>query len=271
MVIAEPSVQSLFLVCYSEQGNVLGSATGFVVLHKGNPYLITNYHVLAGRSPDDGQPLHLGGATTARVRVVQLSATQQPGRLEWEPRDELVLDPTNGSALWFEHPLFGRRVDVVALPLTQAQNIKFHPYDLTLAQTISAAPADGVSIVGFPFGRAGGGAFAIWTRGFIASEPDIDQDQLPRFLIDARTRSGQSGSPVIIWSNGGAVTMMNGHASIFGGPAVNLLGVYSGRVPERVDPSYPGTQAVSTDLGYVWKIQVVRDILEGGVPGRSGL
>lgn len=35
-------------------------------------------------------------------------------------------------------------------------------------------PSDGVSVVDFPFGITGGGAFAIWTRGFLASEPEID-------------------------------------------------------------------------------------------------
>jgi len=45
----------------------------------------------------------------------------------------------------------------------------------------------------------------------------------------------------------------------FGGPVTNLLGVYSGRVNEQ------------SDLGRVWKVQAVRDILAAQCPGVSGL
>src|SRR5206468_3833715 len=97
------------------------------------------------------------------------------------------------------------------------------------APRLKVGPAEGVSIVGFPFGITGGGAFAIWTRGFVASEPDVDLEDLPSFLVDARTRPGQSGSPVIAYSSGGMTTLADGSSAMFGGPVTNLLGVYSGR------------------------------------------
>lgn len=110
----------------------------------------------------------------------------------------------------------------------------------------------------FHSGSRGGGAFAIWTRGFIASEPEVDLNDLPVFLIDARTRPGQSGSPVIAYSGAGANPMADGSLA-FGGPVTNLLGVYSGRINEQ------------SDLGRVWKAQAVRDILTAQQHGVAGL
>jgi S1-C subfamily serine protease len=256
--IAEPSVQSLFLVAMSA-GVDLGTGTGFIVKHNGQPYLITNYHVAAGRNPDNGQPLHPSGSVPDTLRVVQLLGAG-PGQIRWEPRDERVLEHGTENALWLQHPVQGRSVDVVALPLRNTAGIDIHPYDLTdTAPKLRFGPSDGVNIIGFPFGRTGGGAFAIWTRGFVASEPEIDLDDLPRFLIDARTRPGQSGSPVIAYGGGGITAMADGSTAMFNGTITNLLGVYSGRINRE------------SDLGYVWKVQAVRDILTSQQVGKAGL
>jgi hypothetical protein len=256
--IYEPSIQSLFVVGMTK-GIDLGTGTGFVVEYNNQPYLITNYHVAAGRNPINGQPIHSSGAVPDVLRVVQLLQERGPG-IQWEPRDETVLDPTTGDALWLQHPFYGRTVDVVALPLQNTAGIELHPYDLTgNIPRLKVGPAEAVSIIGFPFGRTGGGAFAIWTRGFIASELEVDIDNLPRFLIDSRTRQGQSGSPVIAFSGGGMTDMADGSTAMLGGPVTNLLGVYSGRINKE------------SDLGYVWKIQTVRDILAAQQVGQAGL
>jgi hypothetical protein len=91
-----------------------------------------------------------------------------------------------------------------------------------------------VSVVGFPFGIAAGGGLPIWATGFIASEPQVDYEHLPIFLIDCRSRPGQSGSPVIAYRSGGAVTT-GGGVSVFTGSVFRLLGIYSGRINEQSD------------------------------------
>lgn len=256
-MIAEPSVQSLYLVSRSN-GRDLGTGTGFVVEHAGRSYLITNYHVAAGRDPNTGQTRHSSAAVTQELAVLHLLPTAA-GRIEWQARFEPVLD-AEGDALWLEHPVHGRTVDVVALPLTQLAGVELHPYDLTdSAPALAAGPATAVSVIGFPFGLTAGGAFGIWTRGFIASEPDVDFNDLPLMLVDARTREGQSGSPVLIYVNGGMAAMADGSSAAFSGPVSNLLGVYSGRInPE-------------SDIGLVWKIQAVREILSAQKRGHAGL
>ncbi len=237
----------------------LGTGTGFVVQHRDHPYLITNYHVAAGRNPYSGQPIHPSGAVPDTLRLLQLLPAQ-PDRIQWEPRDERSLESETDRALWLQHPVHGRSVDVVALRLQHTSGVELHPYDLTgAAPALKIGPADGVSVVGFPFGITGGGAFAIWTRGFVASEPDINFNELPSFLVDARTRPGQSGSPVIAYSSGGGTAMADGSTAFFNGPLTNLLGVYSGRVNEQ------------SDLGLVWKVDAVREILAAEQPGDAGL
>lgn len=256
-MIAEPSVQSLYLVSRSN-GQDLGTGTGFVVEHLGQPYLITNYHLAAGRSPETGQPRHPSGAVTEELAVLHLLPTGT-GAIQWQARFEPVLN-ADGEALWFEHPAHGRTVDVVALPLTQLNGVELHPYDLTgAAPALAAAPATSVSVIGFPFGIAAGGAFGVWTRGFIASEPEVSFNDLPLMLIDARTREGQSGSPVILYVSGGMAAMADGSSAAFAGPVVNLLGVYSGRINAE------------SDIGLVWKVDAVREILDAQKPGHAGL
>jgi hypothetical protein len=259
MSLAGPSAQSLIVVALCN-GRQLGTGTGFVVRHVDQPYLITNYHVAAGRDPSTGQPLHASGAVPDTLRTVHLMAQRGPHELRWESRDEPVLELPAERALWLQHPVHGRRVDVVALPLRNLEGVEVHPHALTTGPNdLKAGVSDGVSIIGFPFGLTAGGALGIWTRGFVASEPDIDFDDLPVFLVDARTRPGQSGSPVIVYSSGGPTATADGKLAFFGGPVVTFLGVYSGRINNE------------SDLGKVWKAQAVREILAAQQPGAAGL
>ena len=93
-----------------------------------------------------------------------------------------------------------------------------------------------------------GGYYPVWATGFVASEPVIDYNELPVFLIDCRTRQGQSGSPVVKHSNGGTIRLKSG-ASRMGGVATTFLGIYSGRVHK------------DSDLGMVWKRSAIIELL----------
>jgi hypothetical protein len=97
-----------------------------------------------------------------------------------------------------------------------------------------------VSIIGFPLGNIGEGGLAVCKTGSIASEIDVDWNGLPRFLIDARTKGGMSGSPVIAVRHGSYVNS-GGGLVLGGGSNMNFLGIYSGRMKDDLD------------LGIVWK------------------
>jgi hypothetical protein len=252
VIIQLPSLQSLLLLA-SVRGEKLGAATGFVVIHDNKPFLITNWHVAAGRNPQTGET-HPSGATPDTLTIRHFLGEESKS---WQLFDEALLGD-DGRPLWLEHPKHGRDVDVVALPLTNLHGVEINPHNVAERppdKRLQANVSDWVNIVGFPFGISGGAGFAIWTKGGIASEPDIDWGDLPRFLIDARTRKGQSGSPVFAFSPGGPVTFANGDFAMLNGPSLTFLGVYSGRINEQ------------SDLGIVWKSSLIREILAYGVPG----
>jgi S1-C subfamily serine protease len=242
-------VQSLLLALQVSPTDTISTGTGFVVRSDSKPYLITNYHVVAGRHPDTRQPIDANASIPDRV-VIYHNAAGQLGA--WMPRTEMLVD-VHGRPNWLELPsVGGRTIDVVALPLTETEGIDLHPYDQLGPKQLIIQPTEQVSIIGFPFGRAAGGIFAIWTQGTIASEPDIDFDDLPVLLVDSRTRPGQSGSPVVAHRAAGSYATRDGF--VVGGQAITeLVGIYSGRINDE------------SDLGMVWKVEILDQLLAAGV------
>ncbi|MCX5721117.1 MAG: hypothetical protein NT179_03685 [Nitrospirae bacterium] len=152
--------------------------------------------------------------------------------------------------MWIEHPDLGGRADFVALPLTQTDGIQLYPYTLGVGDpAILIAPAEVVSVVGFPFALTAGGYLAVWATGFVATDHDINYNGLPVFLIDCRSRQGQSGSAVIAHRPGGAVATEQG-VTVGGGAMTRFLGIYSGRVNAE------------SDLGFVWKATAIRQLID---------
>ena len=180
-------------------------ATGFLAPHK---WLVTNWHVLSGRDAETEDILSSSGATPDSIRIRFHGTTLTEFSEQVVPlRDE------DGTPLWYEHPIHGHHVDVAALRLpdnvgqvitevadvgtTYSTPIRFSSYDPEDANPagIYISVTERLSIIGFPTGEDVQG-FPIWTQGFVASEPDLSFRNLPCFLIDSRTRKGQSGSPL---------------------------------------------------------------------------
>ena len=244
ITIADPSVKSLFLQMEAG-GKPLSAGTGFVAEAASGPVLITNWHNLSGRRPDTKELLSSTGAVPEQVTILHNRADKLG---QWVPRTEPL--HRDGSPRWIEHPGFREMLDCVALPLTQLDDVQIYPYSLAGDDpAILYGPGDVVSVVGFPFGLQGGGSLAIWATGFVASEPDVDLEKLPKFLIDCRSRPGQSGSAVIAHRSGGAIPMEGGNVEVRG-QATRFLGIYSGRVhPE-------------SDLGIVWKVAAIKQLVD---------
>ena len=118
--------------------------------------------------------------------------------------------------------------------------------------------AQDVSIVGFPYGLMGGFDLRLWVRGTIASESEIpftvDDQDLPLFLVDARTREGQSGSPTLLVRPPYTPVPRPDNTFAYSAmPMSKLIGVYTGRLRE------------DSDLGIVWRIEAVENICRSGV------
>ena len=106
-----------------------------------------------------------------------------------------------------------------------------------------------VSIIGYPGGLKGRGNFPLWKTGHIVSEPDLDYNGEPVFLIDATTRGGMSGSPVILRLKGGSRKRSGDRMIASTGYSTLFLGVYSGQW------QYP-------EIGKVWKPIVIHEIFK---------
>ena len=117
-----------------------------------------------------------------------------------------------------------------------------------------------VFILGYPFGSKWG-LFPIWKRGSIATEPAIDISNLPYYFVDTASRSGMSGSPVVVKERR-PVTIMheNGRLERY---FTHFLGIYSGREGVTEDESL-------IQLGRVWKPIVIDEIIAGGILGVHG-
>lgn len=245
-VLIDPlSTQSLYLVL-TKGNKELGRATGFVVEKNKKRYLITNWHVLSGRDPRTNQPIDPNGETPDRVYVVHHA--KKLGTWVAKPKPEMLYDK-RGERTWIEHKN-GRAVDVVALPLKNlTKDVQIHPLDLSLADAdVVPQVAMSVSIIGFPLGLTSARLFPIWKTGHIASDPDLDYNSEPLFLIDATTRGGMSGSPVVLRTTGGYKKKDGKYVSL-SGPVTLFLGVYSGRIHK------------DSEIGKVWRPRLIKEML----------
>lgn len=255
------SFGALYLETLSEEGAVLARATGFTAYGLSGVFLVTNRHVVRGRHQDTDEFLDPKVATPpSGVR-----AYFRTGDVSKVLPVEISLFDGSGLARWVEHPTLGRRVDVVGISLGDIDTaVEMFSLDLTRTNPTNAPGGcvdqldfdlgDGVIVTGFPFGLRAPEYRAIWARGSVASHPADDFDQLPRFLIDSRTREGQSGSPVFFHSPYGSWRSIAGDTCEGDGPAAMLVGIYSGRVNDQ------------SDLGYVWGPGVIAEVLNGDPP-----
>lgn len=253
--IYEESIQSLFLRVLV-RGQVLSTATGFVVEDQGRPFLVTNWHVFAGRDAITGELLSKFGAEPDAIEIAHNGRKGWGSVVEvteslYDPEDPDHEDAFDRVARWTGHP-DGSAVDVAVLPLTMLDGIELVPHKLPTIPSLDVIMevTSELSVVGFPFGLKHAKKLAIWTRGTVATEYYVDYEDRPCFLIDARTRTGQSGSPVLYFSTDSQSVKFRGDSWAGDrGSYSQLLGVYSGRLN------------LNSDLGYVWRPRAIAETL----------
>lgn len=230
-------------------GTVLATGTGFIAISRKGPVLVTNRHNVTGRNQETNEPL----SSTCGVPNEIIIYHHLRGRsFSWVPiREQLYSDPNEQIPRWIEHPILGSLADIVALPLTQIDDVQHYPYNpASPGHGLYVGPADPVSVIGFPFGMSAGGYLPVWATGFLASEPDVNFGDLPVQLIDCRSRQGQSGSPVIAYRSGGANRMRDGGTGVFDRPVWEFIGIYSGRINSE------------SDIGRVWKAHAIAEVID---------
>lgn len=247
-----------------------GRASGFFYSRdEDNFFFVTNWHVVVGRDPSKLNIIKYK-AVCARLRlhakVGEGEAISLTRKMEYKIR---INDDCGENPVWFEHPIYREQADVVIIKIrrTDLENVVTLRTigDCDLTPEYKESVMDDVFVIGYPWGLHGGDqVLPLYKRGSIASEPVVDQQGLPRFLIDCRTAESMSGSPVICSHSG--IWMPNGKVepNTTIGTVRKFVGVYSGRLyghdveDERV-----------TDIGQVWKKRVIDEIIASGVPGRK--
>lgn len=249
-------------LCFKQTDAVLSSATGFVYESGDTRYLVTNWHNVTGRNPITGKCLSETLAVPDMISTM-FRTKDQPANCRRE-EIRLYLDDQMRAPVWYEHPKHGRAVDVVVIPLPEAlaSEYKFFPINAIPFDTqYKEEVADDAFVVGYPFFDTTYLQLPIWKRASIASEPDVNIDQLPKLFIDTATRPGLSGAPVIM-QRVGIHGMKGGKLSATDaiGRIRSFLGIYSGRI---------GVDELKAQLGIVWKARVITEIIEAKVFGKA--
>ena len=226
----------------------LGTATAFVWERRDKFYLITNWHVVTCRNNETGEHL-----TSHAAEPNWLRATFHPkaGMFETCSRD-IELRGVERQPKWLFHPVYRRKVDVVAIPLDPPEGeVGFRPINKLRQERLSVQIGMDVFVLGYPFGAAPP-SFPVWKRGSIASEPGLVQIGEKFYLVDTASRPGMSGAPVILRTYGTHLTESG--PSTTTAPATKFLGIYSGRLQTK--------DSGDTQLGRVWPEAYITDIID---------
>lgn len=295
-----------------EEGLRLSEATSFGYLKEESVYLVTNWHVVSGKNSVSGELLdQQHGSVPSHLKVhsyVQMTSGGLGGDLPFSPllpaKFWLPLKNDEGIPIWLEHQRFGGRADIAVIPLGDILQYKpvlsgGHPEygsietPLNSIENLSSARLNAVNdireadislpvgeslfLVGYPFGRnSPSGPIPVWKQGTIASEPELWIDGIPMFFIDAATRPGMSGSPVVA-KMFGSYQNTEGATVVAGSASRRFVGVYSGRVPSDKDSvSSSVTEDIEewifkAQLGRVFPRTSVDEIISEGVSGKERL
>lgn len=244
---------------FTETDIVFSTATGFIFLYNNKNYLITNWHNVTGRNPLTGESLSQKHSGIPNILVTYLRIKNSNGQAQPE-KIFLYEDYEMTKPKWLVHPIYKENVDVVAIELETNEELIYSAinksdFDIDILPEVG----DNCFIIGYPFEDFRYLGFPIWKRASISTEPTVNEDQLPKILVDTATRPGLSGSPVIYQRTG--IHNMNG--GVFSdnsliGRIRGFLGVYSGRI---------GKDEIHAQLGIVWKSKVIEEIIQGRTRG----
>ncbi|MFT4044722.1 MAG: serine protease [Gordonia sp. (in: high G+C Gram-positive bacteria)] len=200
-------------------GQSIATGTGFLMSIKNTDYLVTAHHCLTGKRANGEYISKYNKCQPSKIRIHFRNTN---GKIICSDFD-LITDEI--EATWFEHPTFGPTVDVGVLPLSRLSADIRGKWTEPMKHPLSVT--EDVFIVGYPYGKKGGANLPIWVRGTIATEPDVAYNDQPAFLVDARTRAGQSGSPVIAHYRPGTMVPHPQPGVLFGartGSVTRLIG-----------------------------------------------
>lgn len=227
-------------------------ATGFLYRKNQSQFLISNRHVVV----DEEQNFQLE-RLSIRLHTDQNSLKQN------EEVSIPLLD-VEGNPLWHEHPEWGSRIDVIAIPIPSSvlhacHVVRWLGSELHVPQDIAIPLGQELMVVGYPL------AFCDETHNLpiarsamVSSLYPVPFEGEPYFLVDARLHRGASGSPVFT-KPASVFARQNGNTWIPGGTRAFLVGVFSATLDI---PSRDREIDEPLGLGCVWFAPLISDILK---------
>lgn len=245
---------------FDQTGVIFSTGSSFLYEYEEKIFLITNWHNATGRNPLTREPLSKKHAGIPDVFVTYFRLKLGNGKAKKEVislyEDEYMTQPK-----WLIHPTHKERVDVIALELVKKDEFIYSAINKgNFDDDIPAEVGDECFVLGYPFDDFRYLGLPIWKKASIATEPSVNEDQLPKLLIDTATRPGLSGSPVIYQRTG--IHRMDDNGVLKNDSLIGrirgFLGIYSGRI---------GKGEIHAQLGIVWKQRVIKEIIEGKEKG----
>lgn len=201
MSIPNPMVDSRFCaVTPIRYAGGEGHATGFYYIDENGTYLVTNKHVLSCRSIN-GNPVH----------SVRIYIRPQKGNTATTESRDIQVNSQDGEKYWYAHP-GDDEIDIAVVPLeppvveTPIEAVRFRgtresetfAFDQEHLPRNDEVIVGGTSltILGYPF-RVTAPYFPVARDALCATPYGFPFEGKPRFMTDAKTHPGLSGSPIL--------------------------------------------------------------------------
>jgi hypothetical protein len=256
---------------------VLSNATGFfysgLLDNKQNFWLVTNWHVLSGRHINPPHSaLHSKGSVPNRIGLSLLLKDDQPeyhgaGPNELRFQEQFVeLYDSDGAAIWYQHPQ-KNAFDVAVINFSVlVDRCEFRGINQVARQDdMKIEIGSRILVLGYPLGYQHFMGTPIWKAGIIASEPHLETPvSLNRVVIDATTRQGMSGAPVIMRERTHYLSEKDKvvrHAN-----ATRFIGIYASR-PDFDMASDVDTEDRRAEIGFFYKSGCIHETIVNGVRG----
>lgn len=235
----------------------LSNATCFFTKRRGKRYLITNWHVVSGKDADTLKCLDVNAAIPNKLHIYLPQKTEDNNAIFDDDFIELNLYDEEDNKIWYDMKQNDQMIDVAVVPIKD--EIEKYILDIEDAEepfneNVSLNIADEIFVIGFPFGRIGG-ILPIWKKASVASEPSLDLNDMPYYFADTATKSGMSGSPVVLYEKR-PVVIAESLQGKFSKYRTKLVGIYSGRIGANTENKN------DAQLGRVWKVDIVDKIID---------
>ena len=221
-------------------------------------FLVTNYHVVTGN-----EPLSSARAQGDRLQFYLHASRQDPA--DYFPVNIPLYTKTN-DPVWIQSRPFPE-ADVVLVPVVPAlYEDRGQLFTFTEEHTridLKVRPTSQATLLGYPYGFFDTRNFLpVWKTGHLATEPSVDFQGEPVFLVDVSAFPGMSGAPVVGVSNG---VYESESGAMLTGVQRRLLGIFSAMRMVRSRSTEAGASQTpspgdSLQLGYVWKADLLADI-----------